>query len=261
MLASARRGVANLPIVAKLLLAPSVSILLLSLIVPMSLHAIRSQSTLLTRLTTVEAERHTLTTALARALPEASNQLNRLIALASNSDDKAAAKRIADTLDVALTHTGDLVGQLGHFAESQKEQEVIGSLGKPLADFTTSARLAVKMALSDDSANAFITGNQSSRQYAALMEGLDALNTLDAARTLADRNAADSLADTVEVGVLGVFAAGLTAAVLVTLRTGPVEFPAASPGRLLLPLWRPAPIRRALLPQLRQSHPLDRLPW
>ena len=58
MSAAALRRVANLPIFAKLLLAPAVSILLLSLIVPMSLYAIDSQSALLTRLTTVEAERH-----------------------------------------------------------------------------------------------------------------------------------------------------------------------------------------------------------
>jgi methyl-accepting chemotaxis protein len=217
MFASVRRSVANLPIIAKLLLAPSVSILLLSLIVPMSLLAIGRQSTLLTRLTTVEAEQHALTAGLARALPEASNQLNRLIALSSNSDDKVAAKRIADALDVALGHTAELVTQLGRYAQTREEQTVIASLAKPLADFTSSARLAVKMALSDDSANAFITGNQSSRQYAALMEGLDALNQLDAAHTLADRDAADSLASTVKIGVLGVFAAGLCVAVLATL--------------------------------------------
>ena len=217
MFATVLRRVANLPIVAKLLLAPSVSILLLSLIVPMSLHAIGRQSVLLTRLTTVAAERHAVSAALARALPEASNQLNRLIALRSNSDDVEAGKRTADALDAALARTAELVDRLGAYAASPEERQVIESLRKPLADFTTSARLAAKMAQSDDAASAFITGNQSSRQYAALMAGLDALNRLDDARTLADRTDAEALAGTVRTGVWGVFAAGLAAAVLVTL--------------------------------------------
>jgi methyl-accepting chemotaxis protein len=189
---------------------------LLSLMVPMSLYAISRQSVLLTRLTTVEAERDDLSAGLARALPEASNQLNRLIALSSNSDDMAAGKRIAEALEVELAHTAELVQQLGRFAQSPQERQVIDSLARPLADFTTSARIAVKMALSDDAANAFLTGNQSSRQYADLMAGLDALNRLDAARTRTDRDAAGSLARTVQAGVLGVFTVGLVAALLVT---------------------------------------------
>jgi methyl-accepting chemotaxis protein len=216
MLDFLRRSVANRPIIAKLLLAPAVSIVLLSLMVPMSLYAISRQSVLLTRLTTVEAERDDLSAGLARALPEASNQLNRLIALSSNSDDMAAGKRIAEALEVELAHTAELVQQLGRFAQSPQERQVIDSLARPLADFTTSARIAVKMALSDDAANAFLTGNQSSRQYADLMAGLDALNRLDAARTRTDRDAAGSLARTVQAGVLGVFTVGLVAALLVT---------------------------------------------
>jgi len=217
MFTAVQRRLANLPIFAKLLLAPVVSILLLSLIVPMSLYAIGRQSALLTRLTTVAAERAEVSAALARSLPESSNLLNRLIALRSNSDDAAAGKRLADALAAELARAAELLGRLGGFATTGEEQRVIGSLSQPLADFTSSAQLAAKMAQSDDAANAFITGNQSSRQYAALMAGLDALDKLDEARTAADRSAAGKLAGAVRTGVLGVFSAGLVAAVLVTL--------------------------------------------
>jgi len=193
MFASTGRAIANLPIIAKLVLAPAVSILLLSLMVPMSLHAINSQSALLTRLTTVEAEKHAASAALARALPEASNQLNRLIALRSNSDDLEAGKRVSDTLEAALAQTAEQVDRLGHFPLSAEERQVLESLAKPLADFTTAARLAAKMAQADDVASSFITGNQSSKQYAAMMAGVDALNRLDAAHTLAERAGADEL--------------------------------------------------------------------
>ncbi len=217
MLDSPGRVIANLPMIAKLLLAPAVTVVLLSLMVPMSLHAINRQSVLLARLTTEEAEKHAANAALARALPEASNQLNRLIALRSNSDDAEAGKRVADALDAALAQTAAQLERLGHSTVSEEERKVLDSFVRPLADFTSAARQAAKMAQADDAASAFLTGNQSSRQYAALMQGLDALNRLDAAYTAADRSAAESLARTVQAGVLGVFAAGLLAAVLMTL--------------------------------------------
>jgi hypothetical protein len=217
MFASSGRAIANLPIIAKLVLAPAVSIILLSLMVPMSLHAINSQSALLTQLTTVEAEKHAASAALARALPEASNQLNRLIALRSNSDDAEAGKRVSDMLETALAQTAEQVEQLGHFPLSAEERQVLDAMVKPLADFTSAARIAAKMAQADDVASSFITGNQSSKQYAAMMAGVDALNRLDAAHTLAERTGADKLAGAVRIGVLGVFATGLIAAVLVSL--------------------------------------------
>ncbi len=57
--ASGLRRITNLPMAVKQLRVPVISIVLLSLIVPMSLYAIGRKSTRLTRLTTVEAERHT----------------------------------------------------------------------------------------------------------------------------------------------------------------------------------------------------------
>jgi methyl-accepting chemotaxis protein len=216
-MSAALRRVANLPVFAKLLLAPAVSILLLSLIVPMSLRAIGRQSALLTQLTTVEIERRSLGAALARGLPEASNALNRLIALRSNSDDRDAGNGIAMALDSELHSIADLIDRLNRFAGTPKERQVIESLRKPLADFTSSARQAVKMAQADDAADAFLTGNQSSRQYVALMAGLDTLNRLDEARLGAERDGAAALARSVRIGVLGVFAAGLVAAVVLSL--------------------------------------------
>ena len=217
MLVSPGRVIADLPIIAKLLLAPVVSVLLLSLMVPISLHAIDSQSRLLTRLTTVEAEKHAATAALARALPEASNQLNRLIALRSNSDDVASGKRVADLLEAALAGIAAQVDRLGRFPLSDQERQMLDSLARPLGDFATAARQAAKMAQADDAASAFITGNQSSRQYATVLAGVEALNQLDTARATADRTAADELAGAVRTGVLGVFVAGLVAAALVSL--------------------------------------------
>src|SRR5258708_27258299 len=127
MSVSTGRAIANLPIIAKLVLAPAVSILLLSLMVPMALHAINSQSVLLTGLSTLEADKHAASAALARALPEASNQLNRLIALRSNSDDVAAGKRVSDALETALAQTAAQVDRLSHFSLSAEERQVLDS--------------------------------------------------------------------------------------------------------------------------------------
>jgi hypothetical protein len=166
MLIGVARRIANMRIGVKLLLAPALCTLLLSSLVPMSLYAIGKQSALLTRLTTLEANKQATITALVRTIPEASNYINRLIALISNSDDTKTAKRLADVLDRDLTRAAALLDHLSRLELQPEEIHIVDTLNQPMRQFAQSAREAAEMAGNGDSANAFITGNQSSKQYA-----------------------------------------------------------------------------------------------
>jgi methyl-accepting chemotaxis protein len=217
MLTGVVRRIANMRIGVKLLLAPGLCTLVLSSSVPMSLYAIGTQSALLTRLTTSEANKQATITALARAIPEASNCINRLIALISNSDDTKAAKRLADALDQSLTRTTSLLDRLSRFELQPEEAHIVDTLNQPMRQFAQSARDAGELAATGDSANAFITGNQSSKQYTTLVDGLTALQTFEEERAVAERQSADTLASTVSTALIAVFGLALVASLGVSV--------------------------------------------
>jgi hypothetical protein len=92
------RWLANLSITWKLFIAPAVAVILLSLMAPLAIYSLGQQAKLLDELTTTEVEKAATMADLGRAVPEASNLSYRTIALASNSDDAAAVRRlVADT--------------------------------------------------------------------------------------------------------------------------------------------------------------------
>ena len=217
MLDGVARPIANAPILAKLLIAPLICVLVLSPVLPMAFYAIDKQSTVLERLTTSEAEKQATITALARAVPEASNGVNRMIALASNSDDAAAVKRLGEALAQDLSRAATLLDHLAKLPLYPEEQRLLATLREPLGQFARSAREASEFAASGDSANAFITGNQSSKQYATLMEGLTALENIEDGQARADRDATSALAHMVTAGVLLTFAVGFVAALGVSV--------------------------------------------
>jgi methyl-accepting chemotaxis protein len=211
MLTGIVRRIANMRIGVKLLLAPVLCTLVLSSLVPMSLYAIGTQSALLARLTTSEVNKQATIAALARAIPEASNRINRLIALISNSDDSKAAKRLADGLDQDLARATSLLDRLSRFELQPEESHIVDTLNQPMGQFARSARDAAELAASGDSANAFITGNQSSKQYATLVDGLTALQNLEEERAVAEKQSSDALARAVNATVIVVFGLALAA--------------------------------------------------
>jgi len=217
MLTKVVRRIANMRIGVKLLLAPALCTLVLSSLVPMSLYAIGTQSALLTRLTTSEADRQATITALARAIPEASNCINRLIALISNSDDTKATKRLAEALDQDLTRATSLLDRLSRFELQPEESQIVYALNEPIRQFAQSAREAAEMAASGDSANAFLTGNQSSKQYAALVDGLTVLQKLEEERAVAEKQSSDTLASTISTALIVVFGLALVASLGVSV--------------------------------------------
>ena len=217
MLTGVVRRIANMRIGVKLLLAPALCTLILSSLVPMSLYAIGTQSALLTRLTTSEANKEATITAVARAIPEASNCINRLIALMSNSDDTKAAKRLADALDQDLTRATSLLDRLSRSELQPEESHIVHMLNEPMRQFAQSAREAAEMAAAGDSANAFLTGNQSSKQYATLVDGLTALQKLEEERAAAEKQSSDTLARTVSTALIVVFGLALAASLGVSI--------------------------------------------
>jgi len=144
-------------------------------------------------------------------IPEASNCINRLIALISNSDDTKTAKRLADVLDRDLTRATSLLDHLSKLELLPEEIHIVDTLNQPMRQFAQSAREAAEMAGNGDSANAFITGNQSSKQYATLVDGLSALQKLEEGRALAEKQSSDALASTVSTALIFVFSLALVA--------------------------------------------------
>jgi methyl-accepting chemotaxis protein len=208
--------IANAPIVVKLLIAPVICTLVLSPLVPMAWYAINTQSALLQRLTTTEAEKQATITALARAVPEASNDLNRQIALASNSDDVQAGKRLAGLLEQDLTRAAALLDRLAKFPLYPEEKIILDKLHEPMRQFAQAARDASGLAVSNESANAFLTGNQSSKQYAALLDGLTELEKIEDQRAIHDKDASEALARSVSVGLVVAFGVGVLIAMAIS---------------------------------------------
>jgi methyl-accepting chemotaxis protein len=216
MVSGVVRRIANAPIVVKLLIAPAICTLVLSPLVPMAWYAVNTQSVLLQRLTTTEAEKQATITALARAVPEASNGVNRLIALASNSDDVQASKRLAEALEQDLSRATPLLDRFANFPLYPEEKVVLDKLHEPMRQFVLAARDAAGFAVANDSPNAFITGNQSSKQYAALLDGLTELEKIEDRRAILDKDSSQSLAQTVSVGLVSAFGIGVVAAMTIS---------------------------------------------
>jgi methyl-accepting chemotaxis protein len=213
------RLTANIHISWKLLIAPAIAIALLSIMAPLALKSLGDQSRMLDQLTTTEVDKAMTVAGLARAIPEASNDVNRLIALLSNSDDAAASKRLTASLDAKLTDAAALVEHLGKSKLTAEEKRLVDELGGALKAYGTTSRQAANMATADV-ATAFVMSTNGQRHYATLLGKLDALQALERSRAQSDHAASVSLSQTARTGFIALFAVAVAVASLVSIAIG-----------------------------------------
>src|SRR5664280_2206263 len=210
------RDSANLSITRKLFIAPAVAVILLSLMAPLAIYSLGQQAQLLDELTTTEVEKAATMAALGRAVPEASNLSYRTIALASNSEDPAAVKRLVADMDKRLGEAASLIGRLGSFDLVAGEREIVASLGKSLKAYTEANRQVATMAAAD-AATAYMMTAGGEKFYAELQAQLDGLRDLERKRSVAKHDASMAQADTARFGMIALFIAAVTASILVTV--------------------------------------------
>ena len=210
------RWLANLSITRKLFIAPAVAVILLSLMAPLAIYSLGQQAKLLDELTTTEVEKAATMADLGRAVPEASNLSNRTIALASNSDDPAAVKRLVADMDKRLGEAAALIDRLGSFDLVEGEREIVASLGKSLKAFTEANRQISTMAAAD-AATAYMMSANGAKFYAELQTQLDGLRDFERRRSVAEHDASMAQADTARFGMIALFIAAVMASILVTV--------------------------------------------
>jgi len=210
------RWLANLSITRKLFIAPAVAVILLSLMAPLAIYSLGQQAKLLDELTTTEVEKAATMADLGRAVPEASNLSNRTIALASNSDDPAAVKRLVADMDKRLGEAAALIDRLGSFDLVEGEREIVASLGKSLKAFTEANRQICTMAAAD-AATAYMMSANGAKFYAELQTQLDGLRDFERKRSVAKHDASMAQADTARFGMIALFIAAVMASILVTV--------------------------------------------
>jgi methyl-accepting chemotaxis protein len=207
---------ANLSITRKLFIAPAVAVILLSLMAPLAIYSLGQQAKLLDELTTTEVDKAATMAALGRAVPEASNLSYRTIALASNSDDPAAIKRLVADMDKRLGEAASLVDRLRSFDLIEGETEIVANLGKSLKAYTDAVRQVATMAAAD-AATAYMTTASGEKFYAELQTQLDGLRDFERRHSVAKHDASMAQAGTARFGMIVLFIAAVMASVLVTV--------------------------------------------
>jgi methyl-accepting chemotaxis protein len=172
------RWTANIRISRKLLIAPTIAILLLSLMAPLALKSLGDQTQLIERLTTIEMQKSGTVAALERAVPEASGELNRILALASNSDDDAGVKRLTAQFNKRLGDAAALIAKLAGSELSEREKQVVADLGKALAAYTQSSGAVINM-VAGDVPTAYMMSRNGEKSYAELLARLDDLLAIE----------------------------------------------------------------------------------
>ncbi len=210
------RWTANIKITRKLLIAPAVAIVLLSLMAPLALKSLGDQTRLIERLTTVEVEKSATIASLERAIPEASAGLNRSIALAGNSDDDAAVKRLAADMNKRLADAAALIAKLGAAELSAREKQVVADLGKALAAYKQSSDAVLNMVAADVS-TAYMMSQNGEKAYVELLARLDELLAIERSEAAAAHDASMASAQAVRYGFIALFAVATVIAILVSV--------------------------------------------
>jgi len=210
------RWIANLSITRKLFIAPAVAVILLSLMAPVAIYSLGQQAKLLDELTTSEVEKAAAMAALGRAVPEASNLSYRTIALASNSDDPAAIKRLVADMDKRLGEAASLIGRLRAFDLVEGEKEIVAGLDRSLKAYTDAVRQVATMAAAD-AATAYMMTASGEKSYAGLQTQLDALGDFERKRSVTKHDASMAQADAARFGMIALFIAAVMASILVTV--------------------------------------------
>jgi methyl-accepting chemotaxis protein len=211
-----KRWLSNLSITRKLFIAPAIAVMLLSLMAPLAIYSLGQQSSLLAELTTTEVEKAATMAALGRAVPEANNLSNRMIALASNSEDPAAIKGLVGAMDKRLAEAASLIDRLGSFDLVAAEREIVASLGKSLKAYTQSNRQVATMAAAD-AATAYMVSANGERFYLELQSQLDGLRDLERTRATAKHEASMAQSNQARFGMISLFLAAVIASILVTV--------------------------------------------
>src|SRR5664280_2651641 len=210
------RDSANLSITRKLFIAPAVAVILLSLMAPLAIYSLGQQAQLLDELTTTEVEKAATMADRGRAVPEASNLSYRTIALASNSDDPAAIKRLVADMDKRLGEAASLIDRLSSFDLVEGEREIVTSLGKSLKAYTAAVGQVAAMAAAD-AATAYMTTATGEKIYAELQTQLDGLRDVERRRSVAKHETSMAQADTARFGMIALFVTAVIASILVTI--------------------------------------------
>jgi methyl-accepting chemotaxis protein len=210
------RWTANIRITRKLLIAPGVAIVLLSLMAPLALKSLGDQSRLIERLTTIEVEKSATIAALERAVPEASAGLNRAIALAGNSDDEAAVKRLAAGMNQRLADAAALIAKLDGSELSARQRQVVTDLGKALTAYKQSSDAVINMVAADVS-TAYMMSMNGEKAYVELLARLDELLAIERSEAAAAHDTSMASAQAVRYGFIALFAFATVIAILVSV--------------------------------------------
>jgi methyl-accepting chemotaxis protein len=210
------RWLANLSITRKLFIAPAVAVILLSLMAPLAIYSLGQQAKLLDELTTTDVEKAATMAALGRAVPEASNLSNRTIALASNSDEPDAIKRLVADMDRRLGEAASLIERLATFDLVAGEKEIVASLAKSLKAYTDANHQVATMAAAD-AATAYMMSSNGEKFYAELQTQLDSLRDVERRNSVARHDASMAQAGAARFGMIALFIAAVVASILVTV--------------------------------------------
>jgi len=210
------RWLANLPITWKLFIAPAVAVALLSLMAPLGLHSLSRQAGVIEELTTSVVEKAAVETSLVRAVTEASNVTNRLIALASNSEDAAAVKRLAAEQDKWLNEAALQVDKLATFNSDDAEKAIVGDLGKTLKAYAGVSRQVAGMA-AVDVPTAYMVSANGQKSYDELMTKLADLRELGRTRSAAQHDATVAQSQAARFGMIALFAGAVALSIVVTV--------------------------------------------
>jgi methyl-accepting chemotaxis protein len=210
------RWIGNIRISRKLLIASSVAIVLPSLMAPVALRSLSEQSQLIERVTTVDAEKSATVAALVRAIPEASSFTNRIIALASNSTDEQAIKRLTAEMDKRFADATSLIGKLAASDLADHERQVVTEIGKDLKAYADSSRKVAVMAPGDGATAYMISGN-GEKFYADLSAKLNDLLAIERAEAVSAHESSMHDAQTTRLAFIALALVAIIVAVFINV--------------------------------------------
>ncbi|MBV8538084.1 MAG: MCP four helix bundle domain-containing protein [Alphaproteobacteria bacterium] len=210
------RWTANVRISRKLFIAPSIAIVLLSLMAPLALMSLSEQARLLDRLTTTEVDKSATVAALERAVPEAGGLLNRLLALASNSNDEKGLEKVGKEMDARLSDAASMVAKLAGMNLVAEERQVVEEVAKTLKAYAGTSKQIASM-VAADAATAYMMSANGEKNYAELLTKLNQLIDIERTQAAAAHESSAATARSAQFGFVALFIAAVTIAVLVTV--------------------------------------------
>ncbi len=210
------RWTANIRISRKLFIAPSIAIVLLSLMAPLALTSLSEQARLLDRLTTTEVDKSATVAALERAVPEAGGLLNRLLALGSNSSDEKGLEKVGKEMEARLNDAASMVAKLAGLNLTPQERQVVEDIDKTLKSYSGISKQIASM-VAADAATAYMMSANGEKNYSDLLTKLNELLDIERAQAAAAHESSAATARSARLGFIALFVAAVAIAVLVTI--------------------------------------------